>query len=163
MKYSDYFLAPGVRTTATFIGILIGCAIGLFTSWQYGLIAGVACAVFLTVLIPFLAYRQDRPYAKIKATLQGPFRFDERVRFLSPAGAFSGYLILTDERMYLLSLEKGEVRMELTRDDVKSVTVAEDTCLQIFLSDTQYIRVVSAVAEEVLDFLGQHGWNTVRH
>ena len=53
--------------------------------------------------------------------------------------------------------------MELKRQDVRSVCMDPDGWMRIFLSDTQYICVLSEADEEIMDFLGQNGWNIAKN
>lgn len=158
MKFSDYFFAPGVRPLSVFMGMLAGGLTALFAGWQYGVLVGAGAAVLLSVLIPVTVYRADIPYTRLKQTLEQPFLFDERVRFTVPNGSVGGYFILTQKTMVFLSLERGNHRLELMREDVKSVMLGEDSSLSIFLNNTQFIRVLSAGCEEMFRILRENGW-----
>lgn len=164
MKFSDYFFSTGTRVSAVTVGIASGGLIGLLTRWEYGVLCGVAAAVLTTVLMPLAAYLQNLPFERIKSKLPGPFHFDEQVMFRSPKGVFGGYFLLNDSSLILLTREKrGRICMELKRQDVRSVCMDPDGWMRIFLSDTQYICVLSEVDEEIMDFLGQNGWNIAKN
>lgn len=158
MKFSDYFFAPGVRPLSIVLGVLLGSTVGLFAGWQIGILSGASAAVLLSLVIPLAVYREDAPYAKLKKTLQQPFLFDERVRFTVRDGSVSGYFILTEHSMVFLSTDRGVHRMELAREDVKSVILGEDFSLSIFLNNTQFIRVLSAACAEMFRILRENGW-----
>lgn len=162
MKFSDYFFSTGTRVSAVTVGIASGGLIGLLTRWEYGVLCGVAAAVLTTVLMPLAAYLQNLPFERIKAKLPGPFHFDEQVMFRSPKWSYSGRFLLTDTSLILLTGKKGKHCMELSREDVRSVTVVDDVMLRIFLNETQYICMLCSEAEEIFDYLSEHGWNTVR-
>lgn len=158
MKFSDYYFAPGVLPLSVLLGVLLGLLVGLFAGWQTGVLAGTAAAVVLSLLIPLSLYREDVPYAKLKKALRHPFLFDERVRFTVRGGSVTGYFILTEHSMVFLSLDHGEHRMELGREDVKSVILGEDASLNIFLNNTHFIRVLSAAGAEMFRILRENGW-----
>lgn len=164
MKFSDYFFSPGVRGSATFAGLFSGVALGMFTRWEYGIIAGAGVAILVTLILPLVMYLQDLPMRRVRARLTGPFHFDEQVLFRSPRGAFGGYFLLTDASLILLTREKnGKACMELSRDDVRSVSIDDRTTLRIFLNETQYICVLCGAAEEIFEFLSRNGWNTAKN
>lgn len=162
MKYSDYFLSPATRWFGTCAGLLTGVLTGLFTRWEYGVIGGVSVAVLVTLILPFVLYLQNLPLERLKAKLKGPFLFDERVLFRSPRGAFGGYLILTDGTMVLLTQGKGKTCMELTREDVRSVCLEDETTLRVFLNETQYICILCGAAAEIFESLASQGWHTAK-
>ena len=145
---------------STIIGVLSGVAIGLICGvWQYGVLAGAIAALIASVLVPLRLYREDIPYLKIKETMKKPFLVDERVRFTVQGGTVGGFFILTDSSMVFLSLERGDHRLELSREDVLSVTCEQDMMINIFLNNKQYIRVISGVCTEICDVLRQNGWS----
>ena len=64
--------------------------------------------------------------------------------------------------MAFLSLDHGgEHCVKLSKKEVRSVRLDEEGLLNIFLSDTQYIRVVSGVSEELFEIIRDNGWNVV--
>ncbi len=158
MKFSDYFHARGVRSSSLFYGSVIGILISIFSSWQYGLLAGAVSALILSFLLPFLLYRQDLPYARIKKNMGVSFLIDERVYFTVQGGMVGGFFLLTQSSMVFLSLEKGEHRLELTRKDVKSVILGDNMTISIFLNDKQFVRIISRNCEGICDILQQNGW-----
>lgn len=160
LKLSDYFLLPGVRTLSILFGIIAGFAVWLFTIWQYAVLTGAGVALVASVALPISLYREDLPYARIKETIKQPFLFDERVRFTVRGGAtVGGFFVLTEKSMVFLSMEKGNHRLELNREDVKSVVWDhEHAALSIFLNNTQFIRVVAGNCEEMYGILRENGW-----
>ena len=157
MKFSDYFLTPGVRTIAVLFGLLAGGTAKLFAAWQYALLVGACAALAFSLIVPLLLWRAEAPYRRIKATIKQPFLIDERVRFTVRGGSVGGYFILTGDSIVLLSVERGDQRMELSRDDIKSL-VPEETSIRIFLNNTQYVSVITAAVEEIYEILEREGW-----
>lgn len=162
LHFGDYFSAPGVRSLSVIIGLLIGCLTSIFTGWQIGVLSGAVMVLIVSVVLPIILYRADVPYQKIKQTMPGPFLFDERVRFSVRGGrTVGGFFILTEKTMVFLSLEQGNHRLELAREDVKSVVLEEDQfSMKIFLNNTQFIQVVSAVCGELYGILRDNRWIT---
>ncbi len=158
MKYIDYLLLPGSRTLSTIFGVLAGGVVALLGGWQLGVLVGASAAILLSLLLPYLAYREDIPYNKIKETLAHPFLFDERVRFTVAEGSVGGYFILTGKSLVLLSLENGSHRLELSREDVKKIVLDERRALRIYLNDTKFVQVLSAYSGEMFDVLSENGW-----
>ena len=158
MKFSDYFFAPGVRVISTVIGVILGALTAIFAGWQYGVLVGAVAAVLLSVIIPVFLYREEVPYTRIKETLAKPFLFDRRVRFTVRDGSVGGYFILTQNSMVFLSLEGGNHRLELAREDVKSIIFDEKSGISIFLNNTQFIRVLAPGCEEMYQILRDNGW-----
>lgn len=158
MKYSDYFHARGVRTVSFVFGCFAGIPIALFTNWQYGVLSGAIVALLASFILPWRLYRADLPYARVKETLEAPFLIDERVRFTVKGGTVGGFFILTKDSIVLLSLENGDHRLELSHDDVKSVTMGENMTISIFLNDKQFVRVISGGCREMYDILRENGW-----
>ena len=159
MKFLDYYLSGGARTLSVIIGILSGAMVGLVCGvWQYGVLSGAVTTLLASVLLPIRFYRQDLPYLKIKETMKKPFLVDERVRFTVQGGTVGGFFILTESSMVFLSLERGDHRLELSRDDVVSVICEQDTMINVFLNNKQYIRLISGVCPEICDILRQNGW-----
>lgn len=160
MKFSDFFFSTASRSTSVMMGLLLGVAVGFFAGWEYGVLSGVALAVLLSVILPLVAYLRVLPYEKRKAKIKGPFLFDERVLFRSSRGSFGGFFLLTDASMVLMTLGKGKMSMELSREDVRSVLLDDDLTLRIFLNETQYICILSEVAAEIFNALSAQGWST---
>lgn len=160
MKLSDYFFSSAKRSSALRLGIPIGIAGGLITwDWRYGLLIGAVATLLLSLILPLIVYRADLPYNRIKATLAQPFLFDERVRFTVQNGTVGGFFILTEESMVLLSMEHGTHQLELKREDIQSVALGENLCLNIFLPGNKFIRVISDVCYEMVEILRENGWN----
>ena len=158
MKFLDYYLSSGVRVISLFFGAVAGLLVGLFTDWKIGTLAGAGVTILSSVVLPIVLYCEDRPYAKIKETIKASFLIDERVRFTVKDGTVGGYFLLTDDQLILLSLDKGEHRLELTRENVTSVILGDQITLNIFLNQKQYIRVISGVCHEMYDVLTREGW-----
>ncbi len=167
MRLSYYYHSPVSRVLATLLGIMIGSSValvGLFTGrfvgWIWGLLTGAGGALVLSFLIPIVLWRSDAPYRRIKETIKPPLLLDKPVRFTVRGGSLSGFLILTKESLVLLSLERGDHRMELSKTDVKSMVMDEtETSIRIFLNDKQYIRIFSASCQEIFETFRQEGWN----
>ncbi len=133
---------------------------GLFMGWQLGLLIGAITTLIVSVMVPFVLYRADIPYEAIKKTINGSFVFDERVRFTVHGGrTVGGFFILTEQNMVFLSIEQGKHRMELAREDVKSIVLEEESySIKIFLNDTQFIQVISGVCYEMYNILRENHW-----
>ena len=160
MKFSDYYFSNGARVLSVIVGVLSGAIVGFVCGvWQYGVLSGAITTLLASVLLPIRFYRQDLPYIKIKETMKRPFLVDERVRFTVQGGSVGGFLILTDDSMVFLSLERGDHRLELSRADVASVICGRDMTMSIFLNNKQYIRVISDVCAEICDVLRENGWS----
>lgn len=160
MKFTDFFFSTASRSTAAMMGLLLGVAVGIFAGWEYGVLSGVALAILLSVILPLTAYCRVLPYEKLKAKIKGPFLFDERVLYRSPKGSFGGFFLLTDGSMVLMTIGKGRMSMELSREDVRSVLLDDEMTLRIFLNETQYICILSEVAAEIFKALSANGWST---
>ena len=160
LHFSDYFSAPGGRILSVLLGLIAGGVVGLFFGWQIGVLAGAGTTLLISILLPIMLYRADVPYARIKATIKSKFLFDERVRFTVRGGrTVGGFFILTDKTMIFLSLEEGDHRVELTREQVKSIVLEENEySIKIFLSNKQFIRVMSGVCYEMYGILRENNW-----
>ena len=158
IKISDYLFLPGVRTLAVIFGLFAGIAALLIFNWEIAVLVGAGVALLTSFIVPILLYRADLPYERIKKTLKHPFLFDERVRFSVRGGSMGGFFILTEESMVFLSLERGSQRLELNREDVKSIVLDEQFYMNIFLNNTQFIRVASGTCEEMYRILCENGW-----
>ena len=53
MKFSEFFTAPTIRSTAIRIGVIVGATMALFTNidWRYAVIIGAAVALLASVLL----------------------------------------------------------------------------------------------------------------
>ncbi len=161
LRFSDYFSTPGVRILSVFFGLIAGLAVGLFTGWQIGVLTGACVTLVASLILPVMLYRADLPYLRIKRTIKDKFLFDERVRFAVRNGrSMGGFFILTERSIILLSLERGNHRLDLARGEIRSVVMEEDRySMKIFLNDKQFILVVSGVCEELYGILRENGWN----
>lgn len=158
MKFTDYLFAPGVRPLSIGMGVLLGMGTALFTDWMVGAFTGAVAILILSILIPIIVFLQEIPYNRIKKNLPKPFVFDQRVRFTANGGDVSGYFILTEQSMIFLSLDKGEHRMELSREDVMEIRSDDRFCIKIYLNPKEYVRVQSPVFEDLMRVLREHGW-----
>lgn len=160
LRFSDYFGAPGGRILSVLFGLITGGITGFLLGWQIGVLAGASVTLLISIILPILLYRADIPYARIKETIKSKFLFDERVRFTLRGGkSVGGFFILTEKTMIFLSLENGNHRLELSREEVKSVVLEENECsLKIFLNNTQFIQVVSGVCYEMYGILRENNW-----
>ena len=140
------------------LGIFVGAGVLMFADWKIGVLVGAAVTLLASLVLPIVFYVQFLPYARMKKELARPFLFDEPVRFTVKHGMVGGFFILTEKSMIFLSLECATHTMELPREKVKQVSVGKDMALDIYLSDTQFIRVFSAVREELIEILRENGW-----
>ena len=160
MKFSDLLRMPNPRRIALLLGILCGVGVGIFVDWRYGLLAGAALTLVVSLLLPTIFYLNFLPYKRLKQTLKGPFWFDEPVQFTVKTGRVNGFFLLTDKSMVFLSHECATPTLELTRDKVqKTVVHSERMTLDIYLNDKQIIRVFSDVCDELVEILREHGWS----
>ncbi len=159
MKFSDYYLADGVRKSSILYGVILGSLAAFFFDWKIGVLVGAGVALVCSFLIPITAYLQDRPYQRIKQTLKQPFLIDERVYFTVKDGTVRGFFILTEESIILLSLDGGDHRLELKRKDVRSISCETGMAVSVFLNEKQFVRVISGVGEEICEILRENGWN----
>ena len=158
MKFSDYFHAPGVRFLAFLFGIFMGLPAFFFMGWKIGVLVCASVTVVASVILPIRLYRADLPYNRVKSTIAESFLFDQRVRFTIRNGTVGGRFLLTQKSMIFLSFEQGEHRLELSRDDVKSVEMGENMTISIFLNDKQFVRVISGDCEAIYDILRDNQW-----
>jgi len=159
MKFADYFFAPGVKIRSVMFGITVGFMTGmLWENWQIGVLAGAVVALLTSFTYPLRAYLSDAPYEKIKNTLHRPFLLDQRVHFTVANGAVGGFFVLTESSMVFLSLERGNHRLELSREDVRRIALEGSTTLCIFMSETKFVRVISANCEEIYQILLDNQW-----
>lgn len=165
MKYSDYFFSPVVRILSLFGGVMVGGAVavygiftGQFTGWIWGTLIGAITALALSWIIPLRFWIAEAPYRRVKETLAKPFLLEHPVRFTVPGGTVSGYLILTRQNLVLLSFERGEQRMELSREDIQSI-VQEENGIKILLNNTKFVSFSAVDPEQILRVLRREGWN----
>lgn len=158
MKFLDFYLSSGTRTVSLFIGTVVGLITSFFTDWKIGTLVGGCAVILASVIIPIIMYHEEKPYNKAKTAINQPFLIDERVRFTVKEGTVGGYFLLTEEKLILLSMDKGEHRLELTRDAIKSVILGDTVTLSIFLDQKQYIRIISGVCDEMYQVLEREGW-----
>ncbi len=161
VKFSNYYLSSGSRILSLGIGLFVGGLVGLFLGIRYGLLVGAGVTILSSFLLPLWLYLVDKPYDKLKAEIGGPFLFDERVRFTVKSGSMKGFFILTENQMTFLSLDHGKHCVKLSKDEVRSVTLDDEGLLNVFLNETQYIRVMSGVSEELFEIIRENGWNAV--
>ena len=159
MKFSDYFFAPGVRPLSVITGVIIGGLTAILAGWKLGVFVGAIVVLLTALTLPVIACVQDLPYQRIKKTIKPPFLLDERVLFTVQNRSVGGYFILTDSSMILLSMERGnQHRMELARNDVKAVKLEDGDAISIFVSNTKFVRILSAASEELFSVLAENGW-----
>ena len=158
MKFLDFYLSSGTRTVSLFIGTVVGLITSFFTDWKIGTLVGGCAVILASVIIPIIMYHEEKPYNKAKTAINQPFLIDERVRFTVKEGTVGGYFLLTEEKLILLSMDKDEHRLELTRDAIKSVILGDTVTLSIFLDQKQYIRIISGVCDEMYQVLEREGW-----
>ena len=165
MKFSDYFFSPVVRILSLIGGILVGGAVavygiftGQFIGWIWGTLIGAAVALALSLIVPFRFWLAEAPYRRVKETLPQPFLLENPVRFTVPGGTVNGYLILTKQSIVLLSFERGEQRMELSREDIQSI-LPEENGIKIYLNNTKFVSFSAVDPEQILRVLRREGWN----
>ena len=161
MKFGEFFTAPFIRSFAIRVGIFVGLVVTLFSEWKVGVLAGAVAVLLLALLLPVVFYIAFLPYVRMKAQFKRPFLFDEPVRFTVKKGSVGGFFIITEKTMIFLSRECTAQTLELSRDEVKSVSMGKDLTVNIYLSNTQFIRVFSGACEEIMEILRTNGWNTV--
>ena len=165
MKFSEFFTAPALRATAIRFGVIVGAILALFTNidWRYAVIIGASVALLASVLLPLAMYIKLLPYKKFKESLGRRILIDAPVRFLAKRGMVGGFFLLTESNLVLLSEEKEKPALELTQQDVETVSLSEDVgVVDIYLDKKQFIRFVCAIDEEIIDALAEHGWNVTR-
>ena len=161
MKFSEFFTAPFIRSFAIRIGIFIGLVAMLFTGWKIGILVGAVAVLLISLILPVFFYFSFLPYVKMKEKYQRPFLFDEPVRFTVKKGTIGGFFIITEKALVFLTRESSSSVLELSRDDVKSITMGRDLTVTIYLSNTKFIKVFSGACEEIMEILRTNGWNTV--
>ena len=160
MNFSTFFTSPGLRKISVFIGILVGAAVSLMGDWRVGVLVGAIVVLVASLLLPIIFYVIFLPYARLKKDLPKPFLFDEPVQFTVKSGHVSGFFILTEKSMILLSRECQNPKMELTRESVLKTVMGKDPMtLDIYLNEKQFVRVFSTVREELVELLRKNGWN----
>ena len=165
MKFSEFFTAPALRATAIRFGVIVGAILALFTNidWRYAVIIGASVALLASVLLPLAMYIRLLPYKRFKESLGRRVLIDAPVRFLAKRGMVGGFFLLTESNLVLLSEEKEKPALELTQQDVETVSLSEDVgVVDIYLDKKQFIRFVCAIDEEIIDALAEHGWNVTR-
>ena len=165
MKFSEFFTAPALRATAIRYGVIVGAILAIFTDmdWRYAVVIGASVALLASVLLPLTMYIKLLPYKKYKESLGRRVLIDAPVRFLAKRGMVGGFFLLTESNMVLLSDEKEKPALELTQKDIETVSLGEDVgVIDIYLDQKQFIRFVSAIDEEIVDMLAEHGWNVTR-
>ena len=165
MKFSEFFTAPQIRSTAIRFGIIVGAIMAFFTDidWRYAVLTGAVVALLASVLLPLVMYIKLLPYKRFKESLGRPVLMDAPVRFLAKRGMVGGFFLLTETNLVLLSDEKEKPALELSQKDVQSIAMGEDVgVIDIYLDQKQFIRFVSAIDEEIVEALERHGWNVTR-
>ncbi|MBE6588909.1 MAG: hypothetical protein E7643_01905 [Ruminococcaceae bacterium] len=161
MKFSEFFTAPFIRSFAIRIGIFIGILTTLFSGWKMGILIGAVSVLVISLILPVLFYFAFLPYVRMKQKFARPFLFDEPVRFTVKKGTVGGFFIITEKTLVFLSKECTSQTLELSRDEVKSVSLGKDLTVDIYLNNTQFIRVFSGACDEIMEILRTNGWNTV--
>lgn len=165
MKFSEFFTAPTMRSTAIRFGVIVAAILAIFTDmdWRYAVITGAAVALLASVILPLAMYIKLLPYKKFKESLGRPVLIDAPVRFLAKRGMVGGFFMLTESNLVLLSEEKEKPALELSQKDVASIALADEVgVIDIYLDQKQFIRFVCAIDEEIIDILQKQGWNVTR-
>ena len=161
MKFSEFFTAPFIRSFALRIGVFIGLVTTLFTGWKIGVLVGAVSVLLISLILPVFFYFAFLPYMQMKQKYKRPFLFDEPVRFTVKKGSVGGFFIITEKTLVFLSRECTSQVLELSRDEVKSVILGKDLTVNIYLSNTRFIKVFSGACDEIMEILRTNGWNTV--
>ena len=120
---------------------------------------GAIAVLLISLALPILFYFKFLPYKKMKQKIGGTFLLDVPVRFTVKKGTVGGFFILTERSMVFLSRECTTTSLELSHDDVKRVSMGQNMTINIYLNNTQFIRVFTGSGEEMLDVLRRQGWN----
>ncbi len=161
MKFSEFFTAPFIRSFAIRIGIFIGLITTLFAGWKIGILVGAVAVLLISLVLPVFFYFTFLPYMQMKQKYKRPFLFDEPVRFTVKKGSVGGFFIITEKKLVFLSRECTTQALELSREEVKSISLGRDLTVNIYLSNTKFIKVFSGACEEIMEILHANGWNTV--
>ena len=159
IRFSNYYLSSGSRILSLAIVLFAGGISSLLVGLKMGILLGAGVTILFSFVLPLWLYLVDKPYDKLKAELSEPFLFDERVRFTVKDGSMKGFFVLTKNHMVFLSLDRGKHCVKLRRDEVRSVILDAEGLLNVFLSETQYIRVISDVSDELFEIIRDNGWN----
>ena len=159
MKFTEFLFAPAIRSLSIRAGIIIGFVTAMLWNWQYGILVGAIAALLISLVLPVFFYVNFLPYKRLKEKITGPFLFDEPVRFTVKKGTVGGFFVLTERSMVFLSRECTAPALELSKDDVKTVSMGKNLTINIYLNNTQFIRVFSGVSEDLIEILREHGWN----
>ncbi len=164
MKFSTFLTSPGVRRLSVWFGVLVGMVSLTFFDWRIAVVIGACAVLLLSLILPLIFYIRFLPYLRLKKTFGDLKRyiFDEPVRFTVKSGTVGGFFLLTDHSMVFLSLECTPRVMELQREHVVRVSSAEELHLDIYINNTQFVRVFTGACREMLSILREHGWNTVQ-
>ena len=112
----------------------------LFAGWKYGILIGAIATLAISLILPILFYVVFLPYKRMKKEIAGVFLFDEPVRFTVKRGTVGGFLVITEKRMVFLSGEADEKSLELSREQVRLISVLWDLKLP-FTSITKVRRI----------------------
>ena len=159
MNFSQAFNVPNVKSLSVRIGLLIGLLTSIFAGWKLGVLIGAIATLVISLLLPILFYLTFLPYKRMKKEIEGPFLFDEPVRYTVKKGTVGGFLVITERAMIFLSGESDTKRLELSKDQVRRITTGEQLTIDVYLNEKQYVRVFSAAREEIVSILRQQGWN----
>lgn len=167
MSFASYFRMRGMHTLAVMIGGFVGSAVallgeltGMYRGWIWGLLIGAGVILFLSVVFPLMLWASDAPYRRIVKAVGKPTVYEHPVRFAIQGGEMNGYVALMKDTMILLSVEHGNPRLDLKRDDIQMIRLSEDrNALDLFLSATKLIHISSTEAEEIFEVLQREGWN----
>ena len=161
MKLSQAFATRGVRAFSVRLGLAVGLITSFFAGWKYGILVGAIATLAAALLLPILMYFAFLPYKRMKREIPGDFLFDEPVRYTVKKRTVGGFLVITENAMIFLSEETAVERMDVSREEVLRVRMGEELTVDIYLSETKFVRVSSEDCEEILDLLREQGWNTV--
>ncbi len=159
MNFSVFFRSTGLRILSVLAGAITGGAVCLFADWRIGVLAGAVMTLVLSLVLPLVFYLHFFPYVRLKRDIKQRLLFDIPVRFTAGEDTVGGFFLLTEKSVILLSLERQESKIELTRDKIARVCRGkDDLILDIHLNNNQFVRVFSGACEELIAILREHGW-----
>ena len=165
-RFLDCFQNPGIRKLSTFGGLLAGVVAatfgwmsGLYIGWAVGLIAGAMTALTLSLLLTGLLWREEARYDRIFRSIPQTILAEYDIMLAAREGKLPGRMVLTKDSIILLSLSRGTYRMELGREDVRTIREAEEgRNLLIMLDETKFISVYPMEPEALFRRLSDEGW-----
>lgn len=168
--FLECFLNPGIRKISILFGTVFGIATALVgilfhmsAGWALGLVTGAVSALLLSVTLTLMLWREETRYDRIISAIPGQVLDVYEVLLAVRGGRQAGRIVLTADSIILLSLSRGNHRMELTRRDVRTIgTQGDGRNILIFLDETRYISVYPLEPEKLFRRLSDEGWADIR-